>query len=78
VKVLRPTHPRNRLILDADAVVMAEGNMGRCAIASTRPIRRGRRPWHAWKLFAREPGDLRVDPVLLYRGRGPQREGEEP
>jgi hypothetical protein len=30
------------------------------ANASTRPARRGRRPWHAWKLLVREPGYLRV------------------
>jgi len=34
--------------------------MGECANASTRPARRGRRPWHAWKLLVREPGYLRV------------------
>ena len=27
-------------------------------IASARPARRGRRPWHVWKFLAREPGDL--------------------
>jgi hypothetical protein len=27
-------------------------------IASARPIRRGRRPWHVRTLFVREPGDL--------------------
>lgn len=32
-----------------------------CAIASIRLARRGRRPWHVWKLLVREPGDLRVD-----------------
>jgi hypothetical protein len=39
--------------------------------------RRGRRLWHARKLFAREPGDLRVG----HRPQGedgPRREGEEP
>lgn len=34
---------------------------GGCAIASIRLARRGRRPWHVWKLLVREPGDLRVD-----------------
>ena len=29
-----------------------------CVIASARPTRRGRRPWHVQKLFVREPGDL--------------------
>src|SRR5262245_5248407 len=41
------------------------------------PARRGRRPWHVWKLLAREPGDLWVghDPIGT---NGPRREGEEP
>ena len=41
-------------------------------------IRRGRRPWHARTLFAREPGDLRSDRRCAYRPTGPHREGEEP
>jgi hypothetical protein len=45
-------------------------------IASTRPARRGRRPWHVWKLFAREPGDLGFG--LRMDTAGPHREGEEP
>ena len=28
------------------------------AIASARTVLRGRRPWHARTLFARDPGDL--------------------
>lgn len=32
--------------------------MGRCAIASDGPARRGQRPQHAWTLRVREPGDL--------------------
>jgi hypothetical protein len=39
----------------------AEGNICvRVKIASVRMILRGRRPWHAPKLFDWEPGDLRV------------------
>ena len=45
-------------------------------IASARPARRGRRPWHVWKLFAREPGDLGFG--LRMDTAGPHREGEEP
>jgi len=61
----------------ADAVVPAEGNTDGRAIASTRPTRRGLRPWHARTLLAREPGDLRVGHPL-YGAGGPRREGEEP
>ena len=59
----------------ADAVDSAEGNMGGCANASMRPVRRGRRPWHAQTLPEREPGG-----PTLGRGvrGGPHREGEEP
>jgi hypothetical protein len=46
------------LILGADAVLLAEGNMNGCAIASVRSARRGRRPWHVRTLLVREPGDL--------------------
>lgn len=52
---------RERLhISGADAVPTAEGNTNGHAIASDRPTRRGRRPWHAWTLLVREPGDLVV------------------
>ena len=64
------------LIQDADAVTFAEGNTNGCGIASTRTVLRGRRPWHARKLLAREPGDLQFD--HLHRRGGPHREGEEP
>ena len=40
----------------ADGVMIPEGNMGGRVIASARPTRRGRRPWHVWKFLAREPG----------------------
>ena len=42
----------------ADAVLLVEGNMAGCALASARLTRRGRRPWHVQTLLAREPGDL--------------------
>lgn len=44
----------------ADAVVKAEGNTGLGALASPGSARRGRRPWHVQKLFAREPGGLGI------------------
>jgi hypothetical protein len=49
------------LIPGADAVCLSEGNMDGRAIASTRPTRRGLRPWHVRKLLVREPGDLWTD-----------------
>jgi len=61
----------------ADAFQIAEGKTNGRVIASARPARRGRRPWHVRTLFAREPGDL-----ASGQGRatilGPRREGEEP
>ena len=65
------------LFLGAGAVLLAEGNMDGCAIASAHPAQRGRRPWHVQTLLAREPGDL----MSGQGGRaasGPHREGEEP
>jgi hypothetical protein len=46
------------VILGADAVLLAEGNMDGRVIASAHPARRGRRPWHVRTLLVREPGDL--------------------
>jgi hypothetical protein len=60
----------------ADGVVFPEGNMGWRVIASASPTRRGRRPWHVWKLFVREPGGLGFDQRLDTAG--PHRKGEEP
>ena len=54
---------------------ITEGNMGGSVIASARPTRRGRRPWHVRKLFAREPGDLRFG--QWRNTAGPHREDEE-
>jgi hypothetical protein len=60
----------------ADAVCVAEGEMFERASASAWMTRRGRRTWHAWTLFAREPGDLGSDQAR-YRP-GPRWEGVEP
>jgi hypothetical protein len=59
----------------ADVFESTEGNTDGCVSASVRPTRRGPRPWHVWKLFAREPGDLGFG----QRGNtaGPHREDEE-
>ena len=73
----QPLSRERKLFLGADAVCVAEGNTSEGVSASARVARRGRRTWHARKLFAREPGDLRVG----HRPQGedgPRREGEEP
>jgi hypothetical protein len=72
----QPLSRDRKLYLGADAVCVAEGNTSACVIASARATRRGRRPWHACTLLAREPGDLSSDQPR-YRA-GPRREGEEP
>jgi hypothetical protein len=46
------------------------------AIASARPARRGRRPWHVWTVLVREPGGLGFG--LWLDTRGPHWKGEEP
>ena len=51
---------RERINRGADAVQIAEGNTAERASASALPTLRGRRPWHARTLLAREPGGLRV------------------
>ena len=39
----------------ADTVLLVEGHMAGRALASARPTRRGRRPWHVQTLLARDP-----------------------
>jgi hypothetical protein len=73
----QPLSRERTIIPDADAVSAAEGETGGCASASTRPIRRGRRPWHVRTLLAREPGDLLVGQAP-FGTDGPRQEGEEP
>ena len=57
-RIGQPLSRESLIILGADAVESAEGKMGGRVSASARLTRRGPRPWHVWKLFAREPGDL--------------------
>ena len=54
----QPLSREKEAVSGADALAWAEGNTGRCVIASIRPIRRGRRPWHVQTLLVREPGEL--------------------
>src|SRR5271166_6654385 len=67
---------RDRNILGADAVEIAEGNMVEHANASARATRRGQRTWHVSTLLAREPGDLAFG--RRQSRFGLHREGEEP
>ena len=73
----QPLSRDRKLIPGADAVCVAEGNMSKSANASAWATRRGRRTWHARKLFVREPGDLRIGHRPLGLD-GPRWEGEEP
>lgn len=61
----------------ADTVPAVEGNTIRREIASACSTRRGRRPWHAWTLLAREPGDLAIGqsgvPLLVRIGKARSR-----
>ena len=75
-RVGQPLSHESHVVRGADAVIEAEGNMDRHATASAYLTPRGLRPWHARKLFAREPGDLLPD--QLQHWAGPCREGEEP
>ena len=54
----QPLSREMNIVLGADALSNVEGNTDGRAIASARTARRGRRPWHVWTPFAREPGDL--------------------
>ena len=54
----QPLSRENWVSPGADALVNAEGNTDEGTIASPRPTRRGRRPWHVQTLFERKPGDL--------------------
>ena len=60
----------------ADVFVFTEGHMDGHVNASVRPTRRGRRPWHVWKLCVREPGGLGLG--LRRDTAGPHRKGEKP
>jgi hypothetical protein len=75
-RIGQPLSRESLIVPDADAVILAEGNTDRRIIASARPVRRGRRPWHVRKLLVREPGGLgfglRLDTAC------PHRKGEEP
>ena len=70
----------SKIVSGADVVEITEGEMDGSVIASARPTRRGRRPWHVWTLFVRESGDLRfgqrgITPAFGYSAPHPGAEG---
>ena len=75
-RIGQPLSHESHFLRGADAVIEAAGNTDGRASASAGLTPRGLRPWHARKLFAREPGDL--SPGQPQRWAGPCREGEEP
>jgi hypothetical protein len=74
-RIGQPSSRESKIVPSADVVVITEGNTDGRANASARPTRRGRRPWHVRKLFAREPGGLGFG--LWLDTTGPHREDEE-
>ena len=73
-RIGQPSSRESKIVPSADVVVITEGNTDGRANASARPTRRGRRPWHVRKLFAREPGGLGFG--LWLDNTGPHREDE--
>jgi hypothetical protein len=72
----QPLSRESKIVPGAHVVIFTEGNTDGRVIASARSARRGRRPWHVWKLLVREPGGLGDGPWLDTTG--PYRKGEEP
>ena len=57
-RIGQPLSRESLIFPEVHVVKSTEGNMEERAIASAFPLRRGLRPWHVRKLFAREPGGL--------------------
>jgi len=74
-RIGQPSSRVNLIVPSADVFESTEGKTDGRVIASAHPTRRGRRPWHVWKLFAREQGGLGFD--LRADSAGPHREDEE-
>ena len=74
-RIGQPWSRESKIVPGADVVEIMEGNMDGRDIASACPTRRGRRPWHVWTLFVREPGDLGFGQRSMTAG--PHREDEE-
>ena len=75
-RIGQPLSRESLKVSGVDVFGFAEDNMDGCVSASIRSTRRDQRPWHMWKLFVREPGDLGFDQRLDTAG--PRRKGEEP
>ena len=71
----QPLSRERSLVPSAHVVQNTEGDTDGREIASARPARRGRRPWHVRTLLAREPGGLGFG--LWLDTTGPHREDEE-
>jgi hypothetical protein len=56
----QPLSRERNLLPGADAVTECGRQHDEARYASASLPRRGRRPWHAQKLFVREPGDLHL------------------
>ena len=67
VRIGQPLSRDSLFVPGADAVLIAQGNISECVIASAWTTRRGHRPWHVRTLLAREPGDLQPDRRCWYR-----------
>jgi hypothetical protein len=74
-RIGQPLSRESKIVSGADVVEITEGNMDGGVIASARPTRRGRRPWHVRTLFVRESGDLGFG--QWRKTVGPHREDEE-
>ena len=74
-RIGQPWSRESKIVSGADVVRITEGEMDGRVIASVRPTRRGRRPWHVRTLFVRESGDLGFGPRL--DAAGPRRQDEE-
>jgi hypothetical protein len=71
VRVGQPSSHESHFLRGADAVIEAEGNTARRARASACLTSRGLRPWHARKLFAREPGERAATLAAIPAGESP-------
>ena len=60
-RIGQPWSRESKIVSGADVVRITEGEMDGRVIASVRPTRRGRRPWHVRTLHVRKPGDPTSD-----------------
>jgi hypothetical protein len=65
-RIGQPWSRESKIVSGADVVRITEGEMDGRVIASARPTRRGRRPWHVRTLFCAGIGRSRVWPAKEY------------